>query len=214
MHCRRPLAPSLHTRLLAVSLLATAAACSSSSTPSVPPPKEAGTDAHVVKKPDATSGGMEASTGGSDAHPDVIIDPADCVSVGAKPSEDGIGSYCSPGGGQCLHAGTGGVATLCTADVFAPAHEWFCTVACDTTSDCGPGGGTCIDAPFGQICVPAACIANLGDAASPVVDAGDAASASDATSDHDAAPSHDATSDVAADATHVSPDAAADASKG
>jgi hypothetical protein len=205
MH-RRPPVLSRPLGLLASSLLAFSMGCSSSSTPSMAPGRDAGSDVgHPAKKPDATTG-MEASAGGSDAHPDVIIDPNDCVAVNAKPSEDGVGSYCSPGGGQCLHAGTGGVATLCTADFQAPAHEWFCTLPCNTTSQCGPGGGTCISAPFAQICVPASCTANLGDAASLVVDAGDAAvdAPGDATTDQDAS-RHDAATDAARDAETDAP---------
>ena len=183
-----------------------ALACSSSSTPAVTPPaKDAGVDSHVVKPhPDASTGVPEASTGGgSDAHPDAIIDPQDCVAVTAKPSESGIGSYCSPGAGQCAHVGTGGTPTLCTADFGAPAHEWFCTLPCDMTSQCGAGGGTCISAPFAQICVPAACAGALGDASSQVYDAGDAttdgASVSDAAPDQDAAQHHDSGPDAAHD---------------
>jgi hypothetical protein len=191
-------------------------ACSSSSTPSTTPPVDAAVDTHVVKKkPDAsTTPTPEASTGGTDAHPDVIIDPQNCVAVTAKSSEMGIGGYCSPAGGQCLHAGTGGTPTLCTADFGAPAHEWFCTLPCDTTSQCGAGGGTCISAPFAEICVPAACTGALGDAQSQVFDASDAATdgtlspdANDASnqdaSGHEAGASPDASHDGAAvDAPH------------
>ena len=85
----------------------------------------------------------------------------------------------SPGGEQCLHAGSGGTATLCSADFGAPSHEWFCTITCTTSTDCGPAGGTCVTAPFAQVCVPAACDKDLGDASSGYTDAGDAGSTTD-----------------------------------
>jgi hypothetical protein len=212
MQRRRPTTLSLTSALTlaltsggALPALALVAACSSSSSvPTVPPPKDAGVDSHVVKKQHDAATVPDTSTGGgSDAHPDVILDPQNCVSETAKSSENGIGGYCSPKGGQCLHAGTGGTPTLCSADFGAPAHEWFCTLPCNMTSQCGAGGGTCISAPFADICVPAACTGALGDASSQVFDAGDATTdgppVNDAAPDHDAAQSHDSGPDAAHD---------------
>jgi hypothetical protein len=203
MRCRRPLSLSRLPRPLAgLASVAFAVACSSSSAPTVTPIKDAAADAPRdagKNKPDA-SAVPEASMGGSDARPDVILDPNDCVSTTAASSENGVGGYCSPGGGQCVHAGVGGSASLCSADFGAPAHEWFCTLPCDTTSECGAGGGTCISAPFADICVPSACAGALGDASSQVFDAGEAGAdgglidgaVTDATVAHDAASDGDA----------------------
>jgi len=198
-------------------MLVAAAGCSSSS--ATGPATGADGGKHVGDGGHSREATVEGSAGGVDAHPDVIIDPSNCVAPSAASSENGVGGYCSPGAGQCAHAGAGGTATLCTADIPAPSHEWFCTIPCSAPSDCGPGGGACLSAPFGQICVPPACAGNLGDASSLVVDSGDASAdgASDAPHDaghdaaeaHDAATSHDARSDGA-----VSRDAAADAPKG
>lgn len=202
-----------------VTVFGLAAACSSSS---APPSTHGGKDAtsdvvdsgRDAKRPDSTA---DTSTGGGgfDAHPDVILDPSDCVSTSATSSENGVGGYCSPGAGQCAHAGTGGTATICTADVGAPSHEWFCTLPCTTTAGCGPGGGTCLSAPFAQICVPTTCAGALGDASSSVVDAGDGAASHDAGT-HDAGTHdggrHDA-SDGAARVHDAEPDAH-DASRG
>jgi hypothetical protein len=148
-----------------------AAACSSSSTT---PLMMTGKDAGAQKKPDAGSDATtsDGNVGAPDVHPDVIIDPNNCVAPGSPFSQKGVGGYCSPGGGQCAHAGTGGTPTLCTADFGAPSHEWFCTITCTTTTDCGAGGGTCVAAPFGQFCVEAGCAKALGDAGEGAFDAG------------------------------------------
>ena len=195
---------------LCVGALLIAAGCSSSSpSGSSSSAKDAGKkDTGVDAASDATADSTvpEASVGVPDVHPDAIIDPNDCVATPATSSENGVGGYCSPGAGQCLHAGTGGSATDCTADFGAPAHEWFCTIPCSTTLDCGGGGGACVSAPFGQFCVPTACAKALGDAQSAVVpDASDATAPHDGSAhdagEHDAAlhdggSAHDATSDA------------------
>jgi hypothetical protein len=198
---RRPRAPGAHRGRLATGPLLRQAvagafvlgafACSSSS--SAPPvthgPADSGVDASKSKKDaeakkDVAAPQPDTGPMGFDApKPDVINDPLDCVAPGTASGEDGVGGYCSPGGGQCLHAGTGGTATLCTADFGAPAHEWFCTIPCMQQSDCG--SGKCITAAFAQICVPTACIAAIAiDASLPDVSVPDAAGdAADATAD-------------------------------
>lgn len=126
------------------------------------------------------SGGSDAgSDATTDAGVDVIIDPQNCVAPGTKPNDQGMGGYCSPGGGQCDTAGPGGAPRICTADVAGtPAHAWFCTYPCDPTTNCGTGA-TCLGDSMGNGCVPTACDYLAGDAG---VDAGSDAS-SDATSD-------------------------------
>ena len=193
MHLRRS-STSLSLAAAAAVTLATLA-CSSSSHGTAPGgTKDAAADATVDAAGEASA--SEASAGGPDVRPDVVLDPHDCVSTGATSSEKGVGGYCSPGGGQCVHAGSGGTPALCSADLGGtPTHEWFCTIPCTMTTDCGPGGGACLSAPFGQICVPSSCANGLGDAASLTpgdagADASDAAT--DATEKHDAAGKTDA----------------------
>jgi hypothetical protein len=119
-----------------------------------------------------------------DALPDVaiVVDDANCVFPGTASNASGVGGYCSPGGGQCNHAGVDGGATLCTADFNAPLHAWFCTLPCMATGDCGQGTVTCIPAAGALACVPAACSAFAGDAS---VDGGTDAGARDASLDAD-----------------------------
>jgi len=183
-------------------------ACSSSSTPAT---KVVAKDAGKVTTRDSgsDSAAVEAGEAGSDAQPDVmvIIDNQDCVAPGTASNEEGLGGYCSPMGGQCVQTGLGGVATLCSGDLGAPAHEWFCTIPCSQTSDCGAGGGACLSAPFGQICVPTACAGNLGDAGSGLFDAGDAAPEAAASQHEGGTNVHDAATDAAHDAASSSHDA-------
>jgi hypothetical protein len=196
-----------------VPFAAGASACSSSSAP-VAGAHDAAVDAHARGSDGATDatlgppkGSWEASLADGpihvgDAFPDVavVVDDANCVPPGTASNASGVGGYCSPGGGQCNHAGEGGGTTLCTADFNAPLHAWFCTLPCTTTSDCGQGTATCIPAAGGLACVPAACGAFAGDAsvdgmtdaASPRdagdggLDGGDAAAGRDAGLDADA----------------------------
>ena len=126
-------------------------------------------------------GGNDATT---DVSPDVIIDPQNCVAPGTKPNDQGIGGYCSPGGGQCDNAGPGGSQRICTADVpGTPAHAWFCTLPCDPSINCG-AGAQCINAAQGSGCVPNSCDyleeAGAGDSGS---DSSTDSSTSDGASD-------------------------------
>lgn len=99
----------------------------------------------------------DAGADAADAGPDVIIDPQNCVAPGTKPNDQGMGGYCSPGGGQCDTAGPGGAARICTADVTGtPEHAWFCTYPCTTSATCGTGA-SCISNSQGSGCVPDVC---------------------------------------------------------
>jgi hypothetical protein len=109
----------------------------------------------------ATDGGA-SDAHASDAKGDAIIDPMNCVPPGTPSNSQGIGGYCSPMGGQCTMAGPGGSATLCSADFQAPAHAWFCTFPCTSSSTCGPGA-TCVNSSMGEGCVPASCLYLEGD---------------------------------------------------
>ena len=131
-------------------------------------------------------GGIDA---GSDVHPDVIIDPANCVPSNATNDGAGVGGYCSPGGGQCAGSGPGGAPRICSADLSgAEPHAWFCTYPCTTSTDCG-SAAVCVATPQGSICVPPSCT-SLTDAG------GDAETdASDASSDVSSDAPNDATTD-------------------
>jgi hypothetical protein len=108
----------------------------------------------------ACSNGNGQADGGSDAGDagiDVVIDPQNCVPPGTAPNDQGMGGYCSPGGEQCVTAGPGGAPRICTADVTGtPAHAWFCTYPCTSSSMCGTGA-SCITTAMGSGCVPTVC---------------------------------------------------------
>jgi hypothetical protein len=191
------------------------AACSSSSTPTTHDAGEKDAHAKVPdggKKPTGKDAASDTgSTGASDAKPHVINDPMNCVMPGAASNTDGVGGYCSPAGGQCAHAITGGMASICTGDLpGTPPHDWFCTVVCTTASECGTGS-SCIATNGGQLCVPTACVSLIGDAAlsdspsdAPSDAHGDAGKSDGAAKD--AAPdaeAHDAAHDGAAPDAHT-----------
>jgi hypothetical protein len=96
-----------------------------------------------------TGGGTTttSSTGGSGGGaPSMCVQPADLG------NENGVGHYCTPGGGECTAFP---LAPLCLADV--GQDEWFCTrIGCDETTDCGADAGCLLD-PGGSACVPCAC---------------------------------------------------------
>ena len=128
----------------------------------------------------------DAGADAGDAGIDVIIDPQNCVPPGTKPNDQGMGGYCSPGGGQCDTAGPSGAPRICTADVSGtPEHAWFCTYPCTTSATCG-AGVSCISNSQGSGCVPDICdyLAD-GGLDSGTDAAGDAASdaSTDATGD-------------------------------
>jgi hypothetical protein len=133
-----------------------------------------------------TAGGTGATTFvPSDAQPEATPVPTNCVPPGTPSNANGVGGYCSPGGGECAGGGPDGAVSICTADTNAPNNAWFCTILCDTTANCGPGGATCLSAIQGQACIPPACAALLGD--TPPSDGGsDGGDADGASTDSDA----------------------------
>jgi hypothetical protein len=109
--------------------------------------------------------GDDAGDGGNvgvDVTIDVINNPNNCVKPGTANNSQGVGGYCNPGGGQCDKAGPGGSPTLCTGDYSSTMNAWFCTIPCPAS--CG-AGASCVTTAMGSTCVPAACVAFLGDAA-------------------------------------------------
>lgn len=96
----------------------------------------------------ATTTGTAGGTGGTD---DPTPD-ASCVRPGDAGNDKGVGSYCSPGGGQCSDFPEAG---LCLADV--SQDQWMCTrIGCDATTDCGADAG-CLITTQGSACVPCRC---------------------------------------------------------
>jgi hypothetical protein len=97
------------------------------------------------------SGGSPATGGGGaggDATP-----PGSCVQPGDKGNDKGVGTYCSPHGGQCADFPEAG---LCLADV--GQDQWFCTrLGCTTNADCGMDA-TCYHDSGGDACVPDRCL--------------------------------------------------------
>jgi hypothetical protein len=89
--------------------------------------------------------------GGSGAH---------CVPTDAAGNEQGVGRYCSKGGGQCLENG-GGKATICAIDFDSDPNSssTFCTKVCQTTADCGADAVCAGDSPTSATkgCVPLSC---------------------------------------------------------
>lgn len=147
-----------------------------------------------------SNGGGQADAGSdatADVGVDVVVDPQNCVASGTTPNADGVGGYCSPGGGQCDLAGPGLSPRICTADLAGePSHAWFCTEPCDGTTACGVGASCLATAAEGPICVPSSC-AFLGDAG---VDAStDAPTSTDASMDVSGDVAGDVVADVFAD---------------
>jgi hypothetical protein len=76
-----------------------------------------------------------------------------CVLTTDKGNENGVGAYCTPGGGECSKFPMAG---LCLADV--GQDEWFCTrIGCQMTSECGTDA-TCVMETGGSACVPNKCL--------------------------------------------------------
>ncbi len=99
----------------------------------------------------------DAGVDASDVVIDVIIDPKNCVAPGTMPNDEGIGGYCSPGGGQCDTVGPGGSPRICSGDVQGtPMHAWFCTYPCTSSSTCG-AGASCLTTAMGSSCIPNVC---------------------------------------------------------
>jgi hypothetical protein len=96
-----------------------------------------------------------AACGGGDDAPAIDADPtpaASCVRPGEQGNANGVGQYCTPGGGECAPFD---LAPLCLADV--AQEQWFCTrIGCDANTNCGEGAGCLID-PGGSACVPCRC---------------------------------------------------------
>jgi hypothetical protein len=150
--------------LLTTTLIAAAAACSSSSSSkSSGGGNDSGADVAVA----------DTSVADVVATDTLIVDPNNCVASGTASNAEGVGGYCSPGGGQCDTAGPGGSPTLCSADYGAPAHGWFCTYPCAGPAACGTGM-LCVSTAAGAGCVPPACLSLEPDGGYQILDGGEA----------------------------------------
>lgn len=93
--------------------------------------------------------------GDGTADPPVDADPTpaeSCVRPGDVGNNVGVGTYCTPEGGECAPFD---LAPLCLATV--GQEQWFCTrIGCDATTNCGEGAGCLIEAE-GSACVPCRC---------------------------------------------------------
>jgi hypothetical protein len=100
-----------------------------------------------------TSGTGNTSSSGGDGAGGDPTPAGSCIKPGGEGNELGIGTYCTPGGGECdAHPEAG----LCLADV--GEDQWFCTqIGCDATTDCGDGAGCLVADGQGSACVPCEC---------------------------------------------------------
>lgn len=101
------------------------------------------------------SGGVDA--GGGMNTPDGGSDQAACAAPGAVGNEQGVGEYCTPGGGECDDNDGAGI---CTVDFQSDAPP-FCTEICFSDDDCG-SDSVCTDNGGGpKGCVPS-CVVGGG----------------------------------------------------
>jgi hypothetical protein len=88
-----------------------------------------------------------------------------CAAEGAPGNENGVGKYCTRGGGECA----GSQASICLSDYTVGALD-FCTTLCADDSGCG-SQARCVGAATSatKVCMPVAC---APAAASGAADAG------------------------------------------
>ncbi|MSP24455.1 MAG: hypothetical protein EXR75_04690 [Myxococcales bacterium] len=105
---------------------------------------------------ECTTGGptTSASTGtGGGGGGGPVVPAESCVQAGEKGNNNGVGEFCTPGGGECADFPK---AALCLADV--GQSQWMCTrIGCDATTDCGAGAGCHIEPGQGSACLPCKC---------------------------------------------------------
>lgn len=76
----------------------------------------------------------------------------ECVLTTDTGNTNGVGHYCTPGGGECSQFPLAG---LCLADV--GQAEWFCTrIGCQMDSECGDNA-VCHKEMAGSACIPSKC---------------------------------------------------------
>lgn len=120
-------------------------------------------DSHCVdgvwsnaKGGDPTGGGGSTGAGGSSGGPPATS----CVQPGDKGNSIGVGTPCTPGGGECKAYPKAGA---CLADL--GQDIWMCTrIGCKVDTDCGETA-VCHHDPAGSACVPSRCDGGSGGAA-------------------------------------------------
>ena len=121
----------------ALSLPFAAVACSSSGT----------TSGTSTSGDTSTSASGAGGSGGGPTAP-----AASCKQAGDKGNENGVGTFCTPHGDECVNFPKAG---LCLANV--GEDQWFCTrIGCKTDVDCGTAAHCHVD-PGGTGCVPDQC---------------------------------------------------------
>jgi hypothetical protein len=126
----------------ALALTFTAVACGSSSS----------TDSTSTTSSTSGGGGAGGNGSGGAGGSGPKAPAASCTQAGDKGNENGIGTFCTPGGGEC---GMFPKAGLCLADV--GQDQWFCTrIGCKTDDDCGSAAHCHLD-NAGAGCVPDKC---------------------------------------------------------
>lgn len=124
-----------------------------------------GSDGGAGSGPGAKDGGT-VPDGGSDSGPAGDGGRLSCANPGDVGNSVGIGTYCSPGGGEC----TGfSLAPLCLADAAPTDGQWFCTRLCRANADCKEDA-FCLFTDRGSACVPTRC--RPPDYVDPTADAG------------------------------------------
>lgn len=84
-----------------------------------------------------------------------------CGDPGDPGNADGVGKYCTKGGGQCIGTGS----PICSADIES-GSPGLCSKPCLSDSDCG-AGAVCYGSSLGKGCEPIACEAALTPTRSP-----------------------------------------------
>lgn len=84
-----------------------------------------------------------------------------CGDPGDPGNSDGVGKYCTKGGGQCIGTGS----PICSADIESGAPG-LCSKPCLSDSDCG-AGAVCYGSSLGKGCEPIACEAALTPTSPP-----------------------------------------------
>jgi hypothetical protein len=121
----------------------------------------------------SSGGGSTSTSGGTGGHTSSSTSSSGtgghmnaCVLTTDKGNSQGVGAYCTPGGGECSKFP---LSAVCLADV--GQSEWFCTrIGCQMDSDCG-AMATCVKQSGNSGCVPDKCLG--GTDGGTMMDGGD-----------------------------------------
>lgn len=90
----------------------------------------------------------------------LMVPPGSCAQPGDVGNDIGVGTFCTPRGGECAAFPQAG---LCVVMIAPDEGQWFCTRLCDTDADCG-ADAVCTGDGRGAACVPARCAPEPEDA--------------------------------------------------